>query len=98
MCMECICGFPEQTYMILMDFLSACLQTAGKDRSYKPLDHVDHHQHQQSLIDDKSPSDTKSSISGYESENEMPLDNNNRTDDGISPKKGGDAKEVKKLL
>lgn len=47
----------------------ACIQTAGKDRSYKPLDHVDQNA--------KSPSDSKSSISGYESENESPENNNN---------------------
>lgn len=60
----------------------ACLQTAGKDRlSYKPLDHVD-----QNI---KSPSDTKSSISGYESENDVIDSNNHRQ----SPKKC-DQKEV----
>lgn len=65
---------------------TACLQTAGKDRlSYKPLDHVD-----QNI---KSPSDTKSSISGYESESDAIDSSNHRQ----SPKKC-DQKEVETMF
>lgn len=70
----------------------ACLQTAGKDRiSYKPLEHVD-----QNI---KSPSDSKSSISGYESENDTNTTNiiENNNNNHIKPiKKLEQQKEVKK--
>ncbi|XP_037039117.1 T-box transcription factor TBX10 [Bradysia coprophila] len=69
-------NIPYTNGLTPMKQIEACLQTAGKDRlSYKPLDHVD-----QNI---KSPSDTKSSISGYESENDVIDSNHHRH----SPKK-----------
>lgn len=55
--------------ILLHSTISACLQTAGKDRaSYKPLDHIDQ---STSMTSSSSSSDGKASIGRYDSETDM---------------------------